>query len=51
MHSLRNVLQDAEQRRVALGHFNISDLVGFKAVVTAARRLNIPVLLGVAAAT
>ncbi len=47
MNSLRKVLQDAEQRRVALGHFNVSDLVGFKAVVAAARQLNVPVLLGV----
>lgn len=47
MLSLRKVLEDAEQRRVALGHFNVSDLVGFKAVVAAARQLKVPVLLGV----
>ena len=47
MPSLRKVLEDAAQRRLALGHFNVSDLVGFKAVVSAARQLNIPVLVGV----
>lgn len=47
MHSFRNLLQDADQRHVALGHFNVSDLVGFKAVVAAARHVNVPVLIGV----
>lgn len=47
MHSFRSILQDADQRHVALGHFNVSDLVGFKAVVTAARQVNVPVLIGV----
>jgi fructose-bisphosphate aldolase class II len=47
MERLRDVLQSAEQRHVAVGHFNISDLVAFKAVVSAARQLNLPVLIGV----
>jgi fructose-bisphosphate aldolase class II len=31
---------------VAIGHFNISDLVGLNAVAAAARRLGVPVLIG-----
>jgi fructose-bisphosphate aldolase class II len=47
MRGLRDFLENADQRHVALGHFNASDLVGLKAVITAARQLNVPVLVGV----
>ena len=33
--------------RVAVGHFNISELVGFNAVVAAVRKLQVPALVGV----
>src|SRR5271167_1003588 len=46
MHSLRDLLQDAQQTGKAIGHFNISDLVLLKAVFGAARELNVPVLVG-----
>jgi len=46
MHSLRELLQKAEQGGVAIGHFNISDLVLLKAVFAAAREQNVPVLVG-----
>jgi len=46
MHSLRNLLQEAQENGVAIGHFNISDLVLLKAVFAAARELNVPVLVG-----
>jgi len=46
MHSLRDLLQDAQKTGVALGHFNISDLVLVKAVFAAAQELNVPVLVG-----
>src|SRR5262249_1712911 len=32
--------------RIAIGHFNVADLVLLKAVVGAARELNVPVLVG-----
>ena len=38
MHSLREVLQAAEEKRVAVGHFNIADLVLLKPVLS--RRVN-----------
>jgi fructose-bisphosphate aldolase class II len=39
-------LQRAEENRVAVGHFNISDLIALKAVFEAARDLNVPVVVG-----
>ena len=46
MESLCGVLQQAETKGVAIGHFNISDLVTLKAVFDAARELNVPVVVG-----
>ena len=47
MKSLREYLVWAEKRRVAIGHFNISDSEGFKAVVEEAKTLEVPVIIGV----
>jgi ketose-bisphosphate aldolase len=47
MKSLSEVLQAADAAKVAVGHFNISDLVALKAVFEAARDLNFPVIVGV----
>jgi len=46
MHSLRDFLREAQESGLAIGHFNISDLVLLKAVFAAARELNVPVLVG-----
>jgi fructose-bisphosphate aldolase class II len=46
MQTLKNVLQQAQQRGVAIGHFNISDLVLLKAVFAAAQELKLPVIVG-----
>src|ERR1700756_4242427 len=46
MNTLRAVLQDAQAKGDAVGHFNISDLVLLKAVLGAARELNVPVVVG-----
>jgi len=46
MRTLREILEQAEASRVAVGHFNISDLVTLKAVFEAARELNVPVVVG-----
>ncbi|MEY2641041.1 MAG: hypothetical protein RL150_434 [Candidatus Parcubacteria bacterium] len=46
MKSLRDYVHDAEQRHVAIGHFNISNLEGLHAIVAAARALNLPVIIG-----
>ena len=47
MKTLREVLQDAEKRRVAVGHFNFSELTVLKAVGEAARELDTAVVVGV----
>ena len=47
MKSLRKALAWAEKNQVAIGHFNISDSEGFKAVVEAAKELGVPVIIGV----
>lgn len=47
MHSLIETIREAEAKKVAIGHFNISDSEGFWAVVGAARALNVPVIIGV----
>jgi fructose-bisphosphate aldolase class II len=46
MNTLREVLQQAQTERVAVGHFNVSDLTLLKAVVSAARELRLPVVVG-----
>ena len=46
MQTLRQVIEQSQQRGVAIGHFNISDLVLLKAVVAAARELDVPVIVG-----
>ncbi len=47
MRSLKAELEKAEAKKIALGHFNIAGLEQLKAVVNVAKRLNVPVLIGV----
>jgi fructose-bisphosphate aldolase class II len=47
MTSLLEVLTRAEADKVAVGHFNFSDLATFNAIVAAARDRRLPVMLGV----
>jgi fructose-bisphosphate aldolase, class II len=44
---LKDTLQQAEHDRVAVGHFNFSDLAAFNAIAATARALNLPVMVGV----
>lgn len=46
MMTLSEALSDARRRHVAIGHFNVSDLVALKAVTEAAGELKLPVLVG-----
>jgi len=46
MMTLSEALNDARRRHVAIGHFNVADLVALKAVTEAARGLKLPVLIG-----
>ncbi len=45
--TLRETIADAEKRGVAIGHFNISDSVGFWGVIKGARAAGVPVIIGV----
>jgi len=46
MLGLRDVLDQAQKNGVAIGHFNIADLVLLKAVFASAQELKVPVLVG-----
>ncbi len=47
MKTLAEYIQDARKRKVAVGHFNISNIEGMWAIFNAARKLNVPVITGV----
>jgi fructose-bisphosphate aldolase class II len=47
MKSLRHIIEEAERRKIALGHFNVASLEQLKAIVNVVRRLNAPVIVGV----
>jgi fructose-bisphosphate aldolase, class II len=47
METLRKILEQADTTGVAVGHFNISELVTLKAVFESARDLKVPVIIGV----
>lgn len=47
MKTLIEVLEDARVRRVAIGHFNFSEMATFKAIVAAAQTVGVPVMAGV----
>lgn len=46
MRTLQDVLREAQRNKVAVGHFNVSDLAALKAVFEAARELAVPVIVG-----
>jgi len=45
--SLREAIAEAEQKKVAIGHFNISNIEALWAVFRSARELSVPVIIGV----
>jgi len=45
--NLRETLADADRRRIAIGHFNVSELATLRGVLSAADELRAPVLVGV----
>lgn len=47
MQNLKEVIKKAEEKNVAIGHFNISNLEGLHAVFNASKKLNLPVIIGV----
>jgi len=47
MRSLKEVLREAREKQVAVGHFNFSDLTALRAAAESARELRLPVMVGV----
>ncbi len=47
MKTLRQYIAEARAKKVAIGHFNISNLEGLHAIARAAKTLNVPVIIGV----
>jgi len=47
METLREYIKEAGDKKNAIGHFNISDIAGLKAIFTTAQELQVPVIIGV----
>jgi len=47
MKTLRETIKDAEANKVAIGHFNISNIEGLWGIFRAAQALDVPVIIGV----
>ena len=47
MQTLQHTLADADRLGIAVGHFNVSELVALKAICQTAQELNTPVIIGV----
>jgi fructose-bisphosphate aldolase, class II len=47
MKTLRQYVQEAKEKKVAIGHFNFSNIEGLYAIARAARTLGVPVIVGV----
>src|SRR3989338_1750810 len=45
--NLRHYIKQAEEKKVAIGHFNVSDSTALFAVWNAAHKLKLPVIIGV----
>lgn len=46
MKTLRECIKEAEEKRVAIGHFNISDTEQLQAIFKVAQKLDVPVIIG-----
>lgn len=46
MKKLREIIEDAEAEKVAIGHFNISDTEQMWGIFNAAKELDVPVIIG-----
>lgn len=46
MKTLRECIQEAEEKKVAIGHFNVSNLEALWGIFRAAKTLNVPVIIG-----
>lgn len=44
--NLKQIIQEADEKKVAIGHFNISNIEGLWAIFNSARELNLPIIIG-----
>jgi fructose-bisphosphate aldolase, class II len=47
MKTLREYIKEAEEKSIAIGHFNISNIEALHGIYNAAKKLNVPVIIGV----
>lgn len=47
MKTLREYIKEADEKGVAIGHFNISNIEALHGIYNAAKKLNLPVIIGV----
>jgi fructose-bisphosphate aldolase class II len=47
MKSLREYIKEAEEKYIAIGHFNISNLEALHGIYNAAKKLNLPIIIGI----
>ncbi|HEY4523578.1 MAG TPA: class II fructose-bisphosphate aldolase [Candidatus Paceibacterota bacterium] len=47
MKTLREYISEAAAKKIAIGHFNISDIAALKGIFSAAKNLGVPVIIGV----
>jgi len=47
MKTLRECIKEAESKKVAIGHFNVSNLEALWGIFRAAQKLNLPIIIGV----
>jgi fructose-bisphosphate aldolase class II len=47
MKTLREYIKEAEENKIAIGHFNISNIEALHGIYNAAKKLGVPVIIGV----
>lgn len=47
MKTLRECVKEADEKGIAIGHFNISNLEAFHGIYNAAKKLDLPIIIGV----
>ena len=47
MKTLREYIKEAEEKGIAIGHFNISNTEALHGIYNAAKKLNVPIIIGV----
>jgi len=47
MKTLREYIKEAEEKKIAIGHFNISNIEALHGIYNAAKKINVPVIIGV----